>query len=67
MQKINNHFFYSISYSKMAKYGIETAEIIMTVQLANRESLVESGASNHTCTLIVGDEDNKVLYKQRIM
>ena len=52
---------------QVAKYGMETSEIVLTVQLANREALVECGSTNHTCTLVVGDEDNRTIYKQRIM
>jgi hypothetical protein len=50
---------------QVMRYSLNTADIVITLQITNRETLTNS--TGHTCALLVGDADNKVIFKQRIM
>ncbi|XP_053403072.1 probable ATP-dependent DNA helicase HFM1 [Mercenaria mercenaria] len=57
---------YELVIEQVMRYSESAAEIVITLQITNRDTMKES-STGHTCTLLVGDEDNKVLYKQRVM
>lgn len=59
----------NISFFKLAKYSEEVAEILVTVVLTNFELLQtkRTAPDFHYVTLIIGDNDNQVLFKQKIM
>ncbi|XP_060602890.1 probable ATP-dependent DNA helicase HFM1 [Ruditapes philippinarum] len=56
---------YELVIEQVMRYSVNTADIVITLQITNREALTNS--TGHTCTLLVGDADNKVIFKQRIM
>ncbi|KAH3806636.1 hypothetical protein DPMN_134960 [Dreissena polymorpha] len=59
---------YELSIQQVARYCSSSAEIVITVELTNQDLLRDLGCNtNHMCTLVVGDEDNMTVYKQRIM
>lgn len=52
---------------QVTRYSVDKAEIVITIQLTNHDVLREIGSQGHTCTLLVGDADNKVVFKTRVM
>ena len=48
----------------------DQADLMITVTLVNHALLQELGCTagpGHTCLLLIGDEDNRVVMKQKIM
>ncbi|XP_071476850.1 probable ATP-dependent DNA helicase HFM1 [Diadema antillarum] len=60
---------YDVSIEQTPRYSPMRAELSITVSLLNWEQLSEKQTTkrNHSCLLLLGDADNKVVYKQRIM
>ncbi|KAJ6655838.1 hypothetical protein lerEdw1_004703 [Lerista edwardsae] len=60
---------YELTVEQLAKYSEEVAEILVTVVLTNFELLQtkRTAPDFHYVTLIIGDNDNQVLFKQKIM
>ncbi|KAL3847245.1 hypothetical protein ACJMK2_018167 [Sinanodonta woodiana] len=67
---------YELVIEQIAHYSVKTSEIVLTLSLANRQDLQQhdkkpaAGNSmnpNHCCVLLVGDEDNRVVFKRKIM
>ncbi|KAJ8310616.1 LOW QUALITY PROTEIN: hypothetical protein KUTeg_012481 [Tegillarca granosa] len=60
---------YEVTIEQIAKYSTDVAEITISLNLANQEQLLEKKTTSpyHTCILLIGDEDNKVIYKRKIM
>ncbi|XP_055497359.1 probable ATP-dependent DNA helicase HFM1 isoform X1 [Leucoraja erinacea] len=59
---------YELSVEQLAKYHAGVAEIIVTITLTNYEQLLKkrTASDNHHTSLIIGDADNQVIYKQKI-
>ncbi|KAK2182930.1 hypothetical protein NP493_332g03054 [Ridgeia piscesae] len=59
---------YELSIEQSASYAPDTAEVTVTVSLANSDLIRErsTAAPNHCCVLLVGDVGNKILYKTRL-
>ncbi|KAK3603692.1 hypothetical protein CHS0354_023298 [Potamilus streckersoni] len=66
---------YELVIEQIAHYSMRTSEIVLTLTLANRLELQHdkkpaagnSMTPNHCCVLLVGDVDNKVVFKRKIM
>lgn len=54
---------------KLAKYNEAVAEIIVTIILTNFEQLQikRTAPDSHYATLVIGDNDNNVIFRQKIM
>lgn len=51
------------------RHQLDRAEVIVTLTMANyirRRELIGSEKINHFCVLVIGDADNKVVFKQRL-
>jgi len=48
--------------------GLSTAELVVTVRLTNADMLADNSTAGagHTCVLVVGDDDNSVVYKAKV-
>ena len=49
---------------------MDHSELLVTVSLINFTTLTDNGSTagpSHTCILIVGDEDNNIVFKQKIV
>ncbi|XP_078418024.1 putative ATP-dependent DNA helicase HFM1 [Cetorhinus maximus] len=59
---------YELSVEQLARYHASAAEIIVTITLTNYEQLQKkrTAPDNHHTSLIIGDADNQVVYKQKI-
>ncbi|XP_053326283.1 probable ATP-dependent DNA helicase HFM1 [Spea bombifrons] len=59
---------YELGFEQLARYGPTMAEIVITVLLKNFEQLQRkrTAPDSHHVTLIIGDADNKVIFKQKI-
>ncbi|XP_013384284.1 probable ATP-dependent DNA helicase HFM1 [Lingula anatina] len=59
---------YEISIEQTSKYNSEHAEISVTVQLTNHADVTMKSTAglSHTCALLIGDADNRIVYKMRI-
>uniref|UniRef100_A0A8C5R4H0 Probable ATP-dependent DNA helicase HFM1 n=1 Tax=Leptobrachium leishanense TaxID=445787 RepID=A0A8C5R4H0_9ANUR len=60
---------YEIGFEQLARYSATAAEIVITVLLTNFEQLKKkrTASDSHYVTLIIGDADNQIIFKQRIM
>ncbi|XP_061489630.1 probable ATP-dependent DNA helicase HFM1 isoform X3 [Rhineura floridana] len=60
---------YELTVEQLAKYSEAIAEILVTVVLMNFEQLQRKRTAPdfHYVTLIIGDNDNQVVFKQKIM
>ncbi|XP_072920021.1 probable ATP-dependent DNA helicase HFM1 [Hemitrygon akajei] len=60
---------YELSVEQLAKYHDSVAEIVVTITLTNYQQLQKkrTASDNHYTSLIIGDTDNQVIYKQKIM
>uniref|UniRef100_H0VA28 Probable ATP-dependent DNA helicase HFM1 n=1 Tax=Cavia porcellus TaxID=10141 RepID=H0VA28_CAVPO len=60
---------YEIEVDQIARYSDTKAEILVTVILRNFEQLQtkRTTPNSHYTTLIIGDADNQVVFKQKIM
>lgn len=54
---------------KLTKYNEAVAEIIVTIILTNFEQMQikRTAPDSHYATLVIGDNDNNVVFRQRIM
>ncbi|XP_038649736.1 probable ATP-dependent DNA helicase HFM1 isoform X2 [Scyliorhinus canicula] len=59
---------YELSVEQLTRYHDSMAEIIVTITLTNYEQLRKkrTAPDNHHTSLIIGDADNQVVYKQKI-
>nr|XP_044994605.1 probable ATP-dependent DNA helicase HFM1 isoform X2 [Jaculus jaculus] len=60
---------YELEVQQIARYTDMKAEILVTIILRNFEQLQikRTAADSHYTTLIIGDADNQVVFKQKIM
>ncbi|XP_041446476.1 probable ATP-dependent DNA helicase HFM1 isoform X2 [Xenopus laevis] len=60
---------YDITFQQLSKYRISTAEVVLTVLLTNFEQLQKkrTAPDSHYVMLVIGDDDNQVIFKQKIM
>nr|XP_013816665.1 PREDICTED: probable ATP-dependent DNA helicase HFM1 [Apteryx mantelli mantelli] len=60
---------YELDIEQLAKYSDMLAEILVTIKLTNFEQLQtkRTAPDFHYVTLVVGDADNQVIFKQKIM
>ncbi|KAM5256391.1 putative ATP-dependent DNA helicase HFM1 [Ctenodactylus gundi] len=60
---------YKLEVEQIARYSDTTAEILVTIVLRNFEQLQtkRTAPDPHYTTLIIGDADNQVVFKQKIM
>ncbi|XP_063284129.1 probable ATP-dependent DNA helicase HFM1 [Pelobates fuscus] len=60
---------YEIGFEQLARYSPTVAEIVITILLTNFEQLLKkrTASDSHHVTLIIGDADNQVIFKQKIM
>ncbi|XP_006140221.1 probable ATP-dependent DNA helicase HFM1 isoform X1 [Tupaia chinensis] len=60
---------YELEVEQIARYGDTMAEILVTVILRNFEQLQtkRTAPDSHYVTLIIGDADNQVVFKHKIM
>eukprot|EP00057_Strongylocentrotus_purpuratus_P010440 XP_011664914.1 PREDICTED: probable ATP-dependent DNA helicase HFM1 [Strongylocentrotus purpuratus] len=59
---------YDVSIEQVSKYSPVRAELNITVCLQNHEAVAQKQTTkpNHMVILLIGDADNKVVYKQRV-
>ncbi|XP_029141554.1 probable ATP-dependent DNA helicase HFM1 [Protobothrops mucrosquamatus] len=60
---------YELNIEQLVKYNEAVAEIIVTIILTNFEQLQikRTAPDSHYATLVIGDNDNNVIFRQRIM
>ncbi|KAL7984928.1 hypothetical protein Chor_003498 [Crotalus horridus] len=60
---------YELNIKQLVKYNEAVAEIIVTIILTNFEQLQikRTAPDSHYTTLLIGDNDNNVIFRQRIM
>ncbi|XP_039199460.1 probable ATP-dependent DNA helicase HFM1 [Crotalus tigris] len=60
---------YELNIEQLVKYNEAVAEIIVTIILTNFEQLQikRTAPDSHYTTLVIGDNDNNVIFRQRIM
>ncbi|XP_058516874.1 probable ATP-dependent DNA helicase HFM1 isoform X2 [Ochotona princeps] len=60
---------YELEVKQIARYGDTMAEILVTITLRNFEQLQtkRTAPDSHCITLIIGDADNQVVFKHKIM
>ncbi|XP_062607353.1 probable ATP-dependent DNA helicase HFM1 [Saccostrea cucullata] len=60
---------YELTIEQVSKYHEILADIVIHLVISNPEQLStrKTLPDNHTCVLLIGDEDNKVIYKRKIM
>ncbi|KAM8805354.1 LOW QUALITY PROTEIN: putative ATP-dependent DNA helicase HFM1 [Eudromia elegans] len=60
---------YELDIEQLAKYSDTLAEILVTIKLTNFEQLQtkRTAPDFHYVTLVIGDADNQVIFKQKIM
>lgn len=66
---IFNTFYACPFFLKIARYSDTMAEILVTIILRNFEQLQtkRTAPDSHYVTLIIGDADNQLVFKHRIM
>ncbi|XP_062336822.1 probable ATP-dependent DNA helicase HFM1 [Osmerus eperlanus] len=59
---------YEASLEQLPRYSVATAEIVVTVNLKNREDLLSkrTAPDHHYVTLLIGDCDNNVVFLQKL-
>lgn len=67
--KVIFNTFMPILFLKIARYSDTMAEILVTITLRNFEQLQtkRTAPDSHYVTLIIGDADNQLVFKHRIM
>ncbi|KAL4219964.1 ATP-dependent DNA helicase MER3 [Mactra antiquata] len=58
---------YEMTIEQISRYSIVKADVVVTIILTNKDDIKDIGHTSHTCTLVIGDEDNVTIYKQWIM
>ncbi|XP_075689343.1 putative ATP-dependent DNA helicase HFM1 isoform X2 [Rhinoderma darwinii] len=60
---------YGLSFQQVGRYSPTIAEILVTVTLINFDQLQKkrTAPDSHHVSLIIGDSDNQVVFKQKIM
>ncbi|CAI9620983.1 unnamed protein product [Staurois parvus] len=60
---------YELGIEQLTRYTLSVAEIVVTVLLTNYEKLQKKRTAPdcHHVTLIIGDTDNNIVFKQKIM
>jgi len=48
--------------------GVSTAELVVTVRMTNADVLADksTAGTGHTCVLLIGNDDNSIVYKARV-
>ncbi|XP_051788402.1 probable ATP-dependent DNA helicase HFM1 [Erpetoichthys calabaricus] len=59
---------YEVSLEQIARYSALVAEIVITVNLINHEQLKlkRTAPDSHYVTILIGDTDNRVIFKQKL-
>ncbi|XP_019733399.1 probable ATP-dependent DNA helicase HFM1 [Hippocampus comes] len=59
---------YAITLEQLPRYGCNIAEIVVKVNLQNRELLLtkRTAPGNHYVSLVIGDSDNNCVFQQKI-
>lgn len=67
--KVIFNIFYTYPFLKIARYSDTMAEILVTIKLRNFEQLQtkRTAPDSHYVTLIIGDADNQLVFKHKIM
>lgn len=54
---------------QVAKYSNSSSDLWIHLTIANKEQLQDKKTMSpyHTCVLIIGDQDNKIVYQRKIM
>ena len=67
--KVIFNTFYTYPFLKITRYSDTMAEILVTVMLRNFEQLrtKRTAPNSHYVTLIIGDADNQLVFKHKIM
>lgn len=65
----DSHFYSLVHVLQVSKYSEDMADIVVHLVIANPEqvSMRRTLPENHTCVLLIGDEDNRVVCKRKIM
>ncbi|XP_078310394.1 putative ATP-dependent DNA helicase HFM1 isoform X2 [Crassostrea virginica] len=60
---------YELTIEQVSKYSEDSADIVVHLVLANPEQISNRRTlpENHTCVLLIGDENNKVIYNRKVM
>ncbi|CAC5418729.1 HFM1 [Mytilus coruscus] len=60
---------YELTIEQVAKYSNSCSDLWIHLNIANKEQLQDKKTMSpyHTCVLIIGDEDNKIVYHRKIM
>ncbi|XP_071159837.1 probable ATP-dependent DNA helicase HFM1 [Mytilus edulis] len=60
---------YELTIEQVAKYSNSSSDLWIHLTIANKEQLQDKKTMSpyHTCVLIIGDEDNKIVYQRKIM
>lgn len=68
-RKIIFNTFYAYLFFKIARYSDTMAEILVTVILQNFQQLQtkRTAPDSHYVTLIIGDADNQLVFKHKLM
>ena len=48
--------------------AVNTAELVVTVRLTNADVLADNSTAGtgHICMLLIGDDDNNIVYKAKV-
>ncbi|KAM8930577.1 putative ATP-dependent DNA helicase HFM1 [Pelodytes ibericus] len=59
---------YNIGFEQLARYSSAVAEVVITILLTNFEQLQKkrTAPDSHYVTLIIGDSDNHIVFKQKV-
>lgn len=65
----NTFYAYLFSFLKIARYNDTMAEILVTIILRNFKQLQtkRTAPDSHYVTLVIGDADNQLVFKHKIM
>ncbi|KAK3083048.1 hypothetical protein FSP39_012581 [Pinctada imbricata] len=60
---------YELTIDQVAKYGESCSEIIINISIANAEKVQQGKTTSdyHMCMLLIGDEDNHIVFRRKIM
>ncbi|KAK3095140.1 hypothetical protein FSP39_010742 [Pinctada imbricata] len=60
---------YELTIDQVAKYGESCSEIIINISIANAEKVQQGKTTSdyHMCMLLIGDEDNHVVFRRKIL
>ncbi|XP_033759553.1 probable ATP-dependent DNA helicase HFM1 [Pecten maximus] len=60
---------YELTMEQVSRYNIDTAEILLHLSIANQANLMtkKTASPNHTCILLVANNDNKIIFRRKLM